>query len=150
MNKPHKLLIVDDEPINLMMLEEVLRQKFEVTTATSAQEALDILKREEFTLLITDQRMPGMRGTELVRKAHTLAPDLICLLLTAEKDTDTFIDAIVNSGAARVIHKPWEADRILDVVESECTKYETAMERKRSLNEMKKSMGSLNRVIKDK
>lgn len=148
MNKPHKILVVDDEPINLMMLEEVLRQKFQVVTATSAQEALEILNRQEFALLITDQRMPGMRGTELLRKAHTIAPDLVCLLLTAEKDTDTFIDAIVNSGAARVIHKPWESERLLQIVQSECDKYETALERKKSLNELKKSMGSLNRVVK--
>src|SRR5689334_7757794 len=103
----HLVLLVDDEPINLMMLKKVLRAKFNVKTAGTGQEALAILKGEAISLLITDQRMPGMSGTDLMRESRLLNPDLFCILMTAENDMDTLINAIVESGPIRVINKPW-------------------------------------------
>ena len=67
-----RVLIVDDEPINLMMLAKVLEDQVDVVTAKSGEEALAILGHGAFSLLITDQRMPGMSGIELLRKSRSL------------------------------------------------------------------------------
>lgn len=78
----HTVLLVDDEPTNLKMMERQLKGIFRTTSASSGEDALEILQREEVSMLITDQRMPGMTGTELLRKARLIDPDIICLLVT--------------------------------------------------------------------
>ena len=111
----HTILVVDDESTSLLMLEKVLRTSYTVITARSGAEALDVLKREEISLLITDQRMPGMTGTELLRESQSLRPGMVSMLLTSNNDTETFIDAITKAGALRVINKPWDAANLLSI-----------------------------------
>src|SRR5260370_12226416 len=148
LNESHRILIVDDEPVNLMMLEKVLLRKFEVVTAKSGQEALRILNRETVSLLITDQRMPGMTGTELLRKSRSVNPDMVCMLITAESDSGTFLDAIMKSGAVRVIKKPWDPDKLLKTVESSLEKYESLCETKRAINQLKKVNEQLDKAVR--
>ena len=142
----HLILIVDDEPINLMMLAKVLRAKFDVKTASSGQEALAMLKREAVSLLITDQRMPGMTGTELMRHSRLINPDMFCILMTAENDMDTLMSAIVESGAIRVINKPWDAAKILSQVEDALAKYEAARKKKAVMDQLKRANQVLGRL----
>jgi response regulator RpfG family c-di-GMP phosphodiesterase len=123
----HTILAVDDEPINLRMLERLLRKHFRVLTATSPEEALRLLERENVSLLLTDQRMPGMLGTELLRKSRVLQPDMVRMVVTATNDSETFIDAIKNSGAVRVISKPWDPDKVLQAIRDALLKYESLM-----------------------
>jgi DNA-binding NtrC family response regulator len=142
----HLVLIVDDEPINLMMLQKVLRTKFIVKTAGSGQEALAILKREVVSLLITDQRMPGMTGTDLMRQSRLIVPDMFCILMTAESDMDTLMNAIVESGAIRVINKPWDAAKILIQVEDALEKYEAARKKKEVIDQLRRANQVLERI----
>ena len=148
LSQSHTILIVDDEPVNLMMLERVLKQKFEVISAKSGQEAVRILSRQPVSLLITDQRMPGMTGTELLRKSRAVNPDMICMLLTAETDSGTFIDAVVKSGAIRVINKPWNPDRLMEAVEASLEKYESRCETKEAINQLKKVNQQLDKTVR--
>jgi DNA-binding NtrC family response regulator len=147
-NQNHLVLIVDDEPINLMMLEKVLRGKFQVKTARSAEEALEVLKREAVSLLITDQRMPGMSGTELLQKSRALYPDMACFLITAENDVGTFVDAIVNFGAICVINKPWEPTQLLKTIASALEKYEGLHKNKEAIDQLKRASESLSKLVK--
>jgi DNA-binding NtrC family response regulator len=147
-NRNHIVLAVDDEPINLMMLEKVLSGQFRVKTAGSGQEALEILHREEVSLLITDQRMPGMSGTELLRQSRALYPDMACFLLTAENDIKTFFDAIVNMGAICVINKPWEPVHLLRTVEVALKNYESLHQNKQAMDQLKIASQSLNKFVK--
>jgi DNA-binding NtrC family response regulator len=142
----HLVLIVDDEPINLMMLQKVLRAKFSVRTAGSGQEALAILKREAVSLLITDQRMPGMTGTDLMRQSRLIDPDMFCILMTAESDMDTLMNAIVESGAIRVINKPWDPARILTQVEDALEKYAAARKKKDVIDQLRRANQVLERI----
>jgi DNA-binding NtrC family response regulator len=142
----HLVLIVDDEPINLMMLQKVLRAKFSVKTAGSGQEALAILKREAVSLLITDQRMPGMTGTDLMRQSRLIDPNMFCILMTAESDMDTLMNAIVESGALRVINKPWDPAKILIQVEDALEKYEAARKKKGVIDQLRRANQVLERI----
>src|SRR6185436_7421650 len=73
----HTILAVDDEPANLRMVERLLRKDHRVLTAGSGEEALEMLKREHFSLIVTDQRMPGMTGTDLLRESMKTSPDTV-------------------------------------------------------------------------
>src|SRR5437868_13949676 len=107
----HTILAVDDEPANVRMLERLFHKDFRVLTAASGEEALEILNRETVTLIITDQRMPGMSGTELLRKSRSPHPEMVKIILTANTDIDTLIDAINITGAHRFMNKPWDPEK---------------------------------------
>jgi len=148
LSENHRILIVDDEPVNLLMLEKVLRRKYEVVTAKSGYEALKILHRETVSMLITDQRMPGLTGTELLRKSRSINPDMVCMLITAESDSGTFLDAIMNSGAIRVIKKPWDPEKLLQTVETSLEKYESRCETKKAISELKKLNEQFDKTVR--
>jgi response regulator RpfG family c-di-GMP phosphodiesterase len=148
LKQTHTILVVDDESTNLLMLERVLRTDYTVITARSGAEALEVLKREEISLLITDQRMPGMTGTELLLESQSLRPGMVSMLLTSNSDTETFLDAIMKAGALRVINKPWDPANLLSVVEKSLTVYENFVERKGSSDRLKLMQERLDKIAK--
>ena len=149
LNHSHTVLAVDDEPISLRMLERLLRDHYTVLTASSGDQALAILQSESVSLILTDQRMPGMFGTELLRRSQVLYPDMVRILITATADSDTFIDAIKNSGASRVIAKPWDPAKLLQTVQEALTKYESRLEGKKALNRLKQANEDMQRMASD-
>ena len=142
----HTVLLVDDEPTNLKMMERQLTSIFRTITASSGEEALEILQREEVSMLITDQRMPGMSGTELLRKARRIDADIICLLVTSSKDTSTFIDAMLNSGAIGVINKPWSPAGFMETVRDAMKRYENRIMTKKSINKLRGAIDALDKI----
>ena len=101
-------------------------------------------------MLITDQRMPGMIGTELLRHAHQIDPDIICLLVTARKDTSTFIDAMINSGAIGVISKPWDPAGFMETVRDAVKRYEDRAMTKQSIDKLKTAIDALDKIAHSK
>ena len=148
LKQQHTILAVDDEPANLRLLERLLRRDHRVLTATNGEDALGILRHEKVSLIITDQRMPGMSGTELLRKSRTLDPDMVRMVVTANNDADTFIDAIKNSGAVRVINKPWDPDKVLELVRLALEKYEVLAGNKQAISQLKQANADLGRAVK--
>ncbi len=106
-SKP-QLLIVDDEPANLQKLKRTFFREFEVREASSGEEALKLLKKGPFDIIITDQRMPGISGVELLHKSLSNSPHAIRIILTGFTDTDDLMDAINEGQVHRYITKPWE------------------------------------------
>jgi DNA-binding NtrC family response regulator len=146
----HTVLIVDDETTNLKLMDRLVKQSFRTLTAGSGEEALEILQREEISMLITDQCMSGISGTELLRKARLTNPDMICLLMTASNDRATFADAMVNSGAIGVINKPWEPAKVLGIIRDALEKYEKALKSKQSLNKLKQAIDAFDKIAHEK
>jgi two-component system sensor histidine kinase/response regulator len=103
----YNILIVDDEPENLRALERLFRGEYQVTTANSGNEALALLEKDDFALLITDQRMPEMTGIELLKATVTLRPKMVRIILTGYTDTDALVEAINCGQVYRYITKPW-------------------------------------------
>lgn len=147
-NDNHTILVVDDEPANLRMLERLLRRKFRVLTAPDGESALRLLRREKVSMILTDQRMPGISGTELLSKSREIDPDLVRMVVTANNDTGTFIEAIKNAGASRVIAKPWDPDKVMADVCSALEKYEIVQRNKEAMNQLKQANAELNRRIR--
>ncbi len=105
---PYKILIVDDEPANLRTLARMFRDDYEVLTAASGDEALALLGQHDVALLITDQRMPGMTGIELLKKTVPLRPRMVRIILTGYTDVDALVEAINCGQVYRYVAKPWD------------------------------------------
>jgi DNA-binding NtrC family response regulator len=112
------VLIVDDEPNTLTLIRQLFRREFPVHTASSGQEAVAILERERIGVVIADQRMPGMSGTELLRHVMAHHPDVARILLTAYADVDTLMNAINAGHVYRYVTKPWDNRELAMIVRS--------------------------------
>ncbi|MEA3297687.1 MAG: response regulator [candidate division Zixibacteria bacterium] len=111
----HMVLLVDDEENILNALKRLLTRQLniEVITATSGEKALDILKKQPVSLIISDQRMPNMTGVEFLYKSQEISPTSIRVLLTGYTDINATIEAI-NKGAIKYyFNKPWDDEQLL-------------------------------------
>lgn len=105
---PRSILLVDDDFGNLALLEEYLSDDYQVITAMSGMEAMQILQAKEFDIIITDQRMPQMSGVELLEHARKMYPDTIRMILSAYSDANAMLAAINQGHVYRFLLKPWE------------------------------------------
>jgi DNA-binding NtrC family response regulator len=112
MNMSYKILIVDDEPANLRTLARLFREDYEVFMAASGNEALALLGQHDVALLITDQRMPGMTGIELLKKTVPLRPRMVRIILTGYTDVDALVEAINCGQVYRYVAKPWDNEEL--------------------------------------
>ncbi len=103
-----QLLLVDDEEEILGALRRQFRRRYDVHTAASAGEGLEILYRHPIHVIISDQRMPGMTGDAFYSKVRSDYPDAIRLLLTGYSDIGAVIRAINEGSVYRYITKPWD------------------------------------------
>lgn len=111
-----KVLLVDDEERILRSLGLLLRMQYQVFATSDGNEALEILRREKIHVLISDQRMPIMTGSELLRQAREVAPDTVRLLLTGYADADAALDAVNDGEIFRYINKPWGPKELRDTI----------------------------------
>ncbi|MEZ4289399.1 MAG: response regulator [Myxococcota bacterium] len=125
---PYGILCVDDEEAILESLELTLGGEYRIFTATSAEEGLEILEREEIALVISDQVMPGMRGVEFFEKVIERNPRAIRILLTGYADMPSLIRAINEGRIYRYIPKPWEPDDLRIAVKRGLEVYELSSE----------------------
>jgi DNA-binding NtrC family response regulator len=146
LNQPHTILVVDDEPANLRMFTRLLRQQFKVICATSGNEALQILRSEKVSLLIADQRMPGMTGVKLLRESMSINMEMVRMIVTGDTGTDTFISALKDGGAIRVIKKPWDPDKLLQIIVAALEKHEIASTNKQAIDRLREASDLLTKV----
>jgi two-component system NtrC family sensor kinase len=106
------VLFVDDEEPNLVVFEAVCGDEFPVLTASSGAAGLELMKKHEIGVVLTDQRMPGMTGIELLEKVENEYPDAIRLLITAYSDLQAAEDAINRGHVRRYMRKPWEPETL--------------------------------------
>ncbi|HEB69998.1 MAG TPA: response regulator [Desulfobulbus sp.] len=102
-----KILFVDDEENVLQSMKRQLRKRFPMQVALSADEALQILKEEgPFAVIVSDMRMPGMNGVELLSRVKGLYPDTVRIMLTGNADQETAMEAVNNGQIFRFLTKP--------------------------------------------
>ncbi len=111
--KKGRVLYVDDEEINLINFRETLCDDFEIFTADSGQAALALLGQEgEMALVVSDQRMPGMSGIELLAKIREAYPDTIRMIISAYTEVHELIEAINKAEVYRYFVKPWKEEQL--------------------------------------
>ncbi len=110
---PHKILIVDDDQIFNSLLTDVFKQAgYTVRSANSGDEALAVMDREPFDLVVTDQRMPGILGTQFVRKVMAAHKDLPIVMVSGFLENDT-IRELIRDGVGGVFIKPLNIFQLL-------------------------------------
>ena len=103
----HKILFVDDEPNVTNALKHTLRKgKYDILTANSADEALAILGQEAVDVVVSDEQMPGMSGSELLAKIRREYPDTVRIILTGQASLDAAVRAINKGEIYRFLTKP--------------------------------------------
>jgi len=134
------LLIVDDEPEVLASLRSLFRREFKVLTAERADQALDILRLgADVHVILTDQRMPGMTGTELLSKVREEFPDVIRLMMTGYADVNSVVNAVNEGNVYRYIGKPWDPDELTSVIRHAFDQYRLINERRTLLKELEEA-----------
>jgi excisionase family DNA binding protein len=116
------ILYIDDEEKSLVNFSRVFRNKFNILSAASASEGYRLLEKhgDEIALLMTDQRMPGEKGVDFLKRARQLQPKAVRILTTAYTDFDVAIEA-VNSGAiSKLITKPWDIPQLEMILREAC------------------------------
>ncbi|HEY3064857.1 MAG TPA: sigma-54 dependent transcriptional regulator [Methylomirabilota bacterium] len=145
----HTVLVVDDEPRVLDSLEAVLATDFRVLRAGGGEAALELLRREDVAVIVTDYRMPGMTGVELLRRSHEVAPDALRIVLTAYTDVDSLMDAINTARIYHFLPKPWDPSELLLVVRRAAERYELVRENARLKDELELAYNALRREVAD-
>lgn len=135
MSKKYSILVVDDEPDNLLLLERVLRREYNVFSANSGQEALEFLESMDVDMIISDQRMPQMTGAELLGAAYLRNPDQVRILLTAYSDVKDIIAAINAGHIYQYLAKPWDPDEMKLVVRRSLESYQLILDNRKLLSE---------------
>ncbi len=129
MQETFNVLFVDDEENILKALKRLfIDEKIEVFTALSGKEGLEIIANNEFALIVSDQRMPEMTGTEFLLKAKEQSQDTIRIILTGYADVNAAINAINEAGAYRYITKPWNDREIVHIVKEAVGRYKLLKE----------------------
>lgn len=107
------ILYVDDEPLNLKLFEINFRKKFNVITASSGNDGLEILERNEFVhVVISDMKMPGMNGIEFIKKAKSDFPRIKYFILTGFDITEEIADALNERLILKYFRKPFNMKEI--------------------------------------
>jgi two-component system, NtrC family, sensor kinase len=115
----YSVLYVDDDALNLRVFEANFGRRLPTIVCSSPAEALEILeqRRVQIGVVLSDQRMPGMTGVELLERARTLAPEARRMLVTAYADMQAVVDAVNRGQVSRYFVKPWDRADLLAALE---------------------------------
>ncbi len=144
------VLVVDDEPRVLDALEAILAAEFRVLRAGGGEDALTLLRVEpDVAVIVTDYRMPGMSGVELLRHSQDLAPEAVRIVLTAYTDVDSLMEAINTGRIYHFVAKPWDPKELLVIVRRAVERYGLARENARLRDELELTLNTLRREAAD-
>ncbi len=147
--KKHSILIVDDEQENINLLTNLLGDDYSLYQALDASQALSFLKKNEIHLILTDQRMPGMSGVELLEKARELRPDCVRMLVTAYPDVHNAIQAINRGHVQRYIAKPFDSAELKLAIQQELEHLDLIRANRRLNEEMGRMVDELFRANRE-
>lgn len=148
--KKFSLLYVDDEATNLRVFKANFRKFFNVHTSTNPIEAIDILNQEDIQVIVTDQRMPEMTGTQFLEKILPDHPDVIKIILTGFTDIEAIKDGINRCGIFKYITKPWNFDEMKGVLERAVDTYQQAAESEEHMKELEDSNVELENRVEER
>ena len=105
----HTILVVDDEELFIEYIQSVLSGKnYNVITASSGQEGLEILKKQSVNMVISEYKIPLMNGLEFLEKVRIIYPDILTIMVTDQPDIKLAIKAINEAGVYKFLLKPWD------------------------------------------
>ena len=148
-NSVYRILLVDDEPNVLSSLRRVFRREnYQIETAMSGEEALQVLAQNDFQLMISDFKMPQMDGAELLKQVKNQYPEIIRIMLTGYADTDAVMGAINEGAVYKFILKPWNDDDLRVTVGLALEKYDLLKKNKKLQHENQHQSKQLKKLSK--
>jgi len=143
----HKIILVDDEPNILMGLQRALRKEpYKIFTALSGNEALTVLEKTPIDVVVSDQDMPGMNGTEFLTQVHKSYPDTVRFMLTGKATLEVAIQAINEGAINRFFTKPCNNVDLAVTIRSALQQRDLMIEARRLLREFKQQSGLLGTI----
>lgn len=147
METKEKVLFVDDEPNLLANFRRLLRRQFDVHTADSGRQALEmIVNNGPFTVIVSDLSMPGMDGIQLLARAGEIAPDTVRILLTGQASIDVAIEAVNTGSVFRFLTKPCQQDVLSQSIAAGIGQYRLIIDQ-RELHALKKVKEAMEGII---
>ncbi|MEQ8198054.1 MAG: ATP-binding protein, partial [Clostridiaceae bacterium] len=139
--KKYTILLVDDELANLEALTRLLEEEYNVIKAKDGGEALTILGNDSYSpdisLIISDQRMPGMTGVEFLKQTISIVPDAIRMILTGFMDVNDIIDSVNEGHIYKFLLKPLEPTEFLISVKRALEAYELGIKNVKLIEQLK-------------
>ncbi|HAD04334.1 MAG: hypothetical protein A2005_01835 [Desulfuromonadales bacterium GWC2_61_20] len=118
------LLLIDDEPHILSAIKRIFAEEdLRIFTASGAKDGLEILAREEISVMVTDNMMPGMSGLEVLHRARLISPDTVRIMLTGHANLDTAVAAINVGEVFRFVLKPWDNEAFAATIHEALQRY---------------------------
>jgi len=148
----HKVLIVDDETQAGRLIAGILKQiSVGSIYSTSGAKALYKIKKNStpFSLIICDQHMPGMKGTEFLEKAAGISPDTVRFLMTEYSDLKAIVDAVNKGKIHKYITKPWNNEAFIEDIKAGLEQYELSLENERLFTLAKEQNSKLFQLNQD-
>ena len=117
LNMTKKILYVDDEPINLELFRLNFEGLFDVELANSGKAGIQIALNKKVPVIISDLKMPGMNGIEMIDHIKAISPDTVCILLSAYFESEAKKMGLKKEQIFKYITKPWRRDDLMSIIQ---------------------------------
>jgi len=144
--KNPSVLLVDDEPQVLESLCDLLRKECHVLATTDPEEAMTLLPKHDIALVLSDQRMPRVTGSQLLARIAQVCPDAVRVLLTGFSDIEAVVQAINEGRVYYYLTKPWDPEKLLELVRRATQQYALGRENR----ELTQQLAEINRTVAEK
>ena len=146
-DKPIRILYIDDEEHNLHSFKATFRKQWEITTTVSVVDAEELIGKNDFNIILADQRMPIMTGVQFFEKIRDKYPNIIRILITGHTDVGAAIDAINKGEVFRFIDKPWDYTYVENAIQHAFDIYKTREDLKQRNIELQKANEELDKFV---
>jgi sigma-B regulation protein RsbU (phosphoserine phosphatase) len=146
----HPILYLDDERDNLIVFNSAFRRDYEVHLASSGQEGIEILRKHEIKVIITDQRMPEMTGIQFLEKIISDYPYSIRMILTGFSDIEAIIQAINTGRIYRYITKPWNKEELKMNIDKAIETYQLRSQNRNLIHDLREANQTLEQKVRER
>ena len=150
----HKILFVDDEQNVLLSIKRIFRTAdFDLLTAESGKEAITILTTTTVSIIVSDMKMPGMSGTELLKEVMNIQPNAIRIILSGHAEAENIMDAVNKGSIWRFVSKPWNNAELKMTLINAIDLYEKKVEKQEliiALKEKTEQLDTMNKLLEKK
>jgi sigma-B regulation protein RsbU (phosphoserine phosphatase) len=146
----HPILYLDDERDNLIVFNSAFRRDYEVHLASSGPEGIEILRKHEIKVIITDQRMPEMTGIQFLEKIISDYPYSIRMILTGFSDIEAIIQAINTGRIYRYITKPWNKEELKMNIDKAIETYQLRSQNRKLVHDLREANQTLEQKVRER
>ncbi len=143
------VLYIDDEETNIKAFEASFRRDFDITATTSLPFAIDALSKKEYHVIISDQKMPGVAGSEFLLAISAKYPKSLKIILTGYQDFQVAREALNSGRIFKYMLKPWDKDEVVQTVKLAYELYTLRNERERLIDELLKAQDKMRKMTSE-